>query len=750
MQPTWNGNSRPTPLRCGDHDALTLIDTRSTPGDVVEPPAPAGPPVRPDDLRDPHDLTRDDHAPVDSGDDPHVRDDDSRRAHHVERDIDTDVDDEPITTKYAVRRRDRYEREVTRAHDQRERLERRARRKSRSDPRGHRRAAERSRSMGADHHRARDRSAALPPGKRELRRPDRDRTQSNLPTGVGGELPRSVALVATHSSAVKRFASGPLHGTALALYFALLPFVVVAKWQLAAHQPHGLLIRGLLVALGCFWLLFGVQVARHVVRLRRGLLDGTGGSAWLAGVVVALMTLLSSSTMVGALAPTTPAVAAVSATFTDAPIPTHAPPQRPAPVPHDITSMGSLALALMAKRRGDTLRHATDKLSDADVDDALTLMHRADPALLHQLARLVGDQCDGVMRVGQDFAYGVLAGAGAPLAAVVLEEDHEGALISFAREGGLLRVPATWSADRVANAVVAVHDGRLSVATSEQELLRQLAVRSLASTLVVYAGPAGEIDEALRRCSVVVEPVASFDDAPRASTVRAGQPWPDPRRDSTIRVELLRASPDVLGLHEPFIPTLRRRCVEMAAYLALHRGEPVTGERLRTRVLSHADVDASLRTLANTASAVRRSLGTDASGPRLHPVTSSGLYVTHDVTCDVEEFHQLVASARSAEPSQGASLLRDALALVHGEPMANALRGFEWFLVEGFWARLLREGEWAALALHQWALRHDDVELAFWAIERGRLLDPYNDALADALGRVPRLRQFGGDGPSRA
>ena len=546
---------------------------------------------------------------------------------------------------------------------------------------------------------------------------------------------------------MKRFASGPLHGTALALYFILLPFVVVAKWQLAAYQSNGALIRALLVALACFWIVFLIQTVRHVVRLRRGHQSGTGGSAWLAGVVVALMTLLSPSSMAGTLAPA-PAVVAVAATRAEATPAPRTPARGSHPTP-DISSMGTLALALMAKRRGDTLRRSGDELSDADVDDALTLMRQADPALLHQLARLVGDERDGVIRVGQDFAYGAVVDTNAPLVAVVLDEGGGGALISFAREGGRLRIPATWSLDLVTSSVVAVHDGRLAVAASEQELLRQLATRSLASTLVIYTGPDDEIDDALRNCSVVLQRVATIDETPRSAPIPLGAASA-PRTHGAIHVELLRASPEVRGLREPFTPTLRRRCVEMVAYLALHRGEPVTGERLRTRVLSHADVDASLRTLANTASAVRRSLGVDVAGPRLHPVTSSGLYVTHEVTCDVEEFHRLVASARGADSAQAASMLREALALVQGEPLANALRGFEWFLVEGFWARLLREGEWAALALHQWALAHHDVELAFWAIERGRLLDPYNDALADVLGRVPRLRQFGGDGPRGA
>jgi hypothetical protein len=197
---------------------------------------------------------------------------------------------------------------------------------------------------------------------------------------------------------------------------------------------------------------------------------------------------------------------------------------------------------------------------------------------------------------------------------------------------------------------------------------------------------------------------------------------------------------------EPFTPTLRRRCVEMVAYLALHRHEPVTGERLRTRVLTHADVDASLRTLANTASAVRRSLGVDALGPRLHPVSSSGLYVTHGLSSDVEVFSTLVARARQLPVADASTLAHQALLLIKGEPLASALRGFEWFLAEGHGARLARDGEWAALALHHEALQRGKYELAFWALQQGLLIDPFSDALSEALSRVPRLREFGGDG----
>ncbi len=210
-------------------------------------------------------------------------------------------------------------------------------------------------------------------------------------------------------------------------------------------------------------------------------------------------------------------------------------------------------------------------------------------------------------------------------------------------------------------------------------------------------------------------------------------------------MELLRADPQVLGLAEAFTPTLRRRCVEMVAYLALHRYEPVTGERLRTRVLTNADVDASQRTLANTASAVRRSLGVDVKGPRLHPVTSSGLYVTHGLSSDVELFSTLIQRARELDVNDAAPLAHQALLLIKGEPLASALRGFEWFLAEGHGARLARDGEWRRSRYTTVHYGRRNYELAFWALQQGLLIDPYSDALSDAISRVPRLRQFGGD-----
>jgi hypothetical protein len=536
---------------------------------------------------------------------------------------------------------------------------------------------------------------------------------------------------------VKRFVSGPLQGTALALYFLLLPFVVVVKWRGASGEANGSFVRALLIALTIFWITFAVQLARQVVRVRRGESAGPGASAWLAGVVVAVAALFVAPGPVGT-APRSPSPPSVRAPTTSHAPPPHA-PQRHAPEP---TPLSALAMAVAARRRRDVLRDLEAPPDDENVENSLSLLRHANPRLLERFNALVAERREGIVRLPADFAYARVnddvdvAGVD-PLCLFVLDDGADATVVSFAREGARLRVPPSTSLEDVRAGCICAHPrGTLRVTTSESELLRELAVRSLGSTLVVYDGP--PVDGALAARAIVVTRSRSTRARETIDTLEGS-----PRVASNVRVELLRADPHVVGLVEPFAATLQRRCVEMTAYLALHRRDPVTGDRLRTRVLAHADVDASARTLANVASAVRRSLGADADGPRLHPVSSAALYSTHGLESDVEEFLRRVEAARARADTAS---LREALALVQGEPLSSVLRGFEWFLAEGHWARLLREGEWAALALSRWAIDAGDVDLAFWAIERGRLLDPYSDVLASALAAVPRLREFGRDG----
>ena len=753
------GNVSVTPLPCEHHGAPDPITQKRTAGDVVEPDIAPGPGIHTHDVDDvdafvaapaevkEHPATFEvDHpegyGPTydDGGDEHEHRNDDDRRS--------------------ALRDRDRAERRDARGRSRREHLERRARWRSRPGAQRGRRTARRTREMAPrDEHPARRRAHVSHRLANGSFVHDRHRSSRSLPTPA-----RPLGLshgvdVAAQPGALRRFAAGPLHGSALAIYFVLLPFVVVSKWELTSHQTEGRLIRVLLVALGLFWVLFICQVVRNVIRLRRGSSVSVSGSAWLAGLFVALLPFLISPAMTPT--PHSHARARVTAVTSAAIVersarsPHDQTPSAPRiPVPLGIGASGVVPMALMAKRRSDVLRSRPRRLSDEEIDATIEILRSANPLLVAQLRSVIADRVDGVVRVGDDFGYVPLSDASDPVVVCLVSDNDETPLFAFAREGGRLRVPVEWSKDRVSRSLIGLHDGgRLSIAHDQSELLNSFAERILHRTLVVYLGAASELEPGLRSCTVTIVPVQDptflqewSDDPPHDDESTKGlHDAPRPRTDTGIRAELLRAEPTISGLHEPFMPTLRRRCVEMVAYLALHRHESVTGDRLRSRVLTHADVDASTRTLANTASAVRRSLGVDALGPRLHAVTSQGLYVTHATTSDLEEFHELIARARQLNLIDAAPLNKQALTLVRGEPLSSALRGFEWFLVEGHWAHLQRDGEWAALALHQFAMNSRDYELAFWAITKGRLIDPHSDALNDALVRVPRLRQFGGD-----
>lgn len=565
--------------------------------------------------------------------------------------------------------------------------------------------------------------------------------------------------MATYSRQVRRFASGPLHGTALALYFALLPYVVIDKWELSSRQDNGLVVRGLLVALSIFWLAFLMRVVTDVLRLRHGHRLGRDGSAWLAGLVVMVLAFLLQTSSGAAtksdagFSVTAPAPAMWSTGPQLSPLPRSSRHREVPDDPLGASTPTGLSLALVVKQRKDSLRRLQYSLSEGEIDDTVTLLRSYDPNLIARLRSLIGQRRSGVVVLAEEDDGDGAVPSNEPRVVCALGRRDGGTALSFASEGCQLLVPPQWNADDVANGVVALHEGgRLVFARDQAELLRALATRALHTTLVLYLGSHQDLDDELRSCAVtlgILEDGTGGTDGLRTSGALVPvQPFTD--RSGELRAELLRSDPRVVGLQEPFTATLRRRCVEMSTYLALHRREPVTGDRLRTRVLANADADASTRTLANTASAVRRSLGHDQSGARLHAVTSSGLYVTHGLVSDVEIFHSLVSRARQLSAADAGPLLKEALDLVHGEPLASVLRGFEWFLVEGHAARLTRDGEWAALALHHDALARGDYELAFWALAQGRLIDPYSDVLAAALANVPRLREFGSDGTGRA
>jgi hypothetical protein len=541
----------------------------------------------------------------------------------------------------------------------------------------------------------------------------------------------------------------------------LLPYVVETKWRFSYTITSGALLRDLLVGLAIFWLVFLVLLVIYVNQLRHRRVLPANGCAWLAALVImALPFLVSSSAQAATTLHHSPTdVAAQSATGstepTDPTATTVAPPSHQIvdntvhehprghgghdPSPESPPQVQMITLALMVKGRRDQMRRSLATLHDDELDEVARLLSDPDVQLIAQLRDVVGSDRDGeVLATSSTFEVEARLDFD-PVVVALIGERPGGLALGYAREGGRLPIDLNWSDDELKERIVALHDGNVTFAHGDNELMRALARRRDLSTIVVYLGDPADLDDELREFCVTV----------RAASGTVHYREPAVRDEREVRVELLRAYPQVGGIVDDFTPSLRRRCVEMVAYLAMHAGEPVTGDRLRTRVLLHANVDASKTTLTNTASSVRRALGSDVQGYLLEPV-SSGLYQLRGVGLDVADFHLLVARSRRVTSDEAHDLYVEALRLVHGEPLASVLKGFEWFTFEGHRAQLQRDGEWVALALHDSALARNDVETAFWALRQGLLLDPDSDVLLDALERVPRLRQFGGDGASTA
>jgi hypothetical protein len=218
-----------------------------------------------------------------------------------------------------------------------------------------------------------------------------------------------------------------------------------------------------------------------------------------------------------------------------------------------------------------------------------------------------------------------------------------------------------------------------------------------------------------------------------------------------VEVRLLTSVPRIDGLKEDLSPKRARRAIEVVAYLALHRPDPVTSDRLRTRVLGTRESDAAAKTLFNTVGAARRALGLDANGiALLPPASKSGHYrLSESIRVDVVQAMSLCAAAHEAESDEASmGLYRAALSLVEGEPLSAALSGYSWWRAEGYDARITVVLVEAACRLSELAVRAELFDLARWALERGRMIDAYSEllsrsamTLAASSGDFARLRR---------
>jgi DNA-binding SARP family transcriptional activator len=211
------------------------------------------------------------------------------------------------------------------------------------------------------------------------------------------------------------------------------------------------------------------------------------------------------------------------------------------------------------------------------------------------------------------------------------------------------------------------------------------------------------------------------------------------RAPGPVEVRLLTMTPRLEGLRNELPPNRARRATELVAYLALHRPDAVTSDRLRTRVLGSSDADAASKTLFNTASAARRALGMDADGtPLLPPGSRTGHYqISASVTTDVERAADLAEmGGTTKDPDEAMALLRASLDLIESEPLANTLSGYTWWEAEGHGARIATVAVNAACTLAALAVDAELFDLAYWGLEKARLVDPYSESLSRAAMQV--------------
>ena len=357
---------------------------------VVVNPAPEHESARRHDCADDHDVG----VATGTDTDIDVVDDEHRRLadDHVRR-------DHAAFERRQLRRRDADDRAVQRSATHAGHVERRAQRKARRLPRGGRRAATGTEFVASRRQRPDQSDADVRRSVERLEHDDRDRRAPELSVGNHGHDGGDGNRVAAQPNKLKRAVDGPLQGTALGVYVILLPYVVATRWGLARSQSDPTLIRALLVALATLWLVFLARVGRDVWRLHAGRTTGNGASAWLAGLLVAVMPFLGSSTL----------SLHHAASFGRAPTslisrPDERRPRSPsAPV---AISLGGLPLALIAKRRSDLLRQQQYVNVDDDVDETVTLLRSLNPELIDRLRRQIGARGDGVMDINWRYRMG--------------------------------------------------------------------------------------------------------------------------------------------------------------------------------------------------------------------------------------------------------------------------------------------------------------------------------------------------------
>ena len=159
-------------------------------------------------------------------------------------------------------------------------------------------------------------------------------------------------------------------------------------------------------------------------------------------------------------------------------------------------------------------------------------------------------------------------------------------------------------------------------------------------------------------------------------------------------------------------PEISGVSLRLLAFLAC-QSEPVSLSRIRHVVWGGAARDR--KTVSNKLSQLRSTLGTTDDGePLISLATAEGVSVHDSVTTDLRLFHELVAWSEQLSSNAAIDALRDALALVEGEPFDEA--GYEW---ADLGVRVDERIVAASVRLFELACDIGDLAMARFAIVQG-------------------------------
>ncbi|MDA8300816.1 MAG: winged helix-turn-helix domain-containing protein [Actinomycetota bacterium] len=196
----------------------------------------------------------------------------------------------------------------------------------------------------------------------------------------------------------------------------------------------------------------------------------------------------------------------------------------------------------------------------------------------------------------------------------------------------------------------------------------------------------------------------------------------------------------VLGpdeVEEWAVPPTRQKTTELLVYLALHRDRPIGTDRLRTALWPYQPgrPDVSADTVHQELSRLRRCLGAEH-----FPESKGGYQLGEGVETDWQRFQALAEAAATLGEERSIELLKEALALVRGQPFEGAGKGYSWAFDEVLVAKIEMAVAKAAHLMSARCLNLGRLDEAVWAVRQGLLAGPgdeqvWEDALAVAAAR---------------